>query len=235
MLYDAARRADFGDQSLCLRLAELRLLADLTPVSLICRYPNILAVAMSSPVTTVRGFIDHAKANPGKVTHSSPGIGTTPHLSGELFKRMAGIELTHVPYRGAAAGAVTDAIAAGRFHIQHRRVFAPDRTHGPAARPRRHHGAALPDRTRTADHRGVRVPAFDVVVVLAVGLAKTRPTSSLWLNAATVTALSSPLCSPRRWSPGWRRGAELTPEQLGAPLRSEIERWGPIKAAHHRR
>ena len=86
-------------------------LTDLVPVSLLCRFPNILAVSMSSPVMSVRGFIDHAKANPGKVTYSSPGIGTTPHLSGELFKRMAGIELTHVPYRGAAAGAVTDAIA----------------------------------------------------------------------------------------------------------------------------
>ena len=87
------------------------LLTDLAPVSLICRFPNILAVSMSSPITSVRGFIDHAKANPGKVTFSSPGIGTTPHLSGELFARMAGIELTHVPYRGAGAGAVTDTIA----------------------------------------------------------------------------------------------------------------------------
>src|ERR1700741_1553202 len=55
---------------------------DLAPVSLICRFPNILAVSMPSPITSVRGFIDHARANPGKVTYSSPGIGTTPHLSG---------------------------------------------------------------------------------------------------------------------------------------------------------
>ena len=65
---------------------------DLAPVSLLCRFPNILAVAVSSPLTSVRSFIDYARANPGKVTYSSPGIGTTPHLSGELFKRMAGIE-----------------------------------------------------------------------------------------------------------------------------------------------
>jgi tripartite-type tricarboxylate transporter receptor subunit TctC len=72
---------------------------DLAPVSLLCRFPNILAVPVSSPLTSVRSFIDYARANPGKVTYSSPGIGTTPHLSGELFKRMAGIELIHVPYR----------------------------------------------------------------------------------------------------------------------------------------
>src|SRR4029453_16970880 len=63
---------------------------DLAPVSLLCRFPNILAVPVSSPLTSVRSFIDYARANPGKLTYSSPGIGTTPHLSGELFKRMAG-------------------------------------------------------------------------------------------------------------------------------------------------
>jgi tripartite-type tricarboxylate transporter receptor subunit TctC len=84
---------------------------DLAPVSLLCRYPNILAVSVSSPLTSVRSFIDYARANPGKVTYSSPGIGTTPHLSGELLKHMAGIELIHVPYRGAGAGAITDTIA----------------------------------------------------------------------------------------------------------------------------
>jgi tripartite-type tricarboxylate transporter receptor subunit TctC len=56
---------------------------------LLCRFPNILAVPVSSPLTSVRSFIDYARANPGKLTYSSPGIGTTPHLSGELFKRMA--------------------------------------------------------------------------------------------------------------------------------------------------
>ncbi len=72
---------------------------DLAPVSLLCRFPNIVAVPVSSPLTSLRAFIDYARANPGKVTYSSPGIGTTPHLSGELLKRMAGIELVHVPYR----------------------------------------------------------------------------------------------------------------------------------------
>src|SRR5207247_2310766 len=86
-------------------------LTDLAPVSLLCRFPNIMVVPMSSSVRSVREFIEYAKANSGKVTFASPGIGTTPHLSGELFKRMAGIELTHVPYRGVAAGATTDLIA----------------------------------------------------------------------------------------------------------------------------
>ena len=61
--------------------------ADLAPVSLICDYPNVMAVPMSSPAQTVQEFIDYAKANPGKVTYASSGYGTSVHLSGELFNR----------------------------------------------------------------------------------------------------------------------------------------------------
>ena len=58
----------------------------------------------------MKEFIDNAKANPGKVTFATPGIGTTPHLTAELFKKTAGVDLTHVPYRGVAAGAMNDLI-----------------------------------------------------------------------------------------------------------------------------
>src|SRR5882672_9959831 len=75
--------------------------ADLAPVSLICDYPNIMVVPVSSPARSVADFIAHAKANKGKITFASSGHGTSVHLSGELFKRMAGIEMLHVPYRGA--------------------------------------------------------------------------------------------------------------------------------------
>ena len=68
--------------------------SDLAPVSLLCEYPNIMAVPITSPARSVADFIAYAKANPGKVTFASSGHGTSVHLSGELFKRMAGIEMT---------------------------------------------------------------------------------------------------------------------------------------------
>ena len=71
-------------------------------MTLICTYPNLLIVPNSSPVKSVRELVAYAKANNGKLTYGSSGIGTSPHLSGELFKRMAGFEMTHVPYRGVA-------------------------------------------------------------------------------------------------------------------------------------
>lgn len=85
--------------------------ADLTPVTLVGTYPNILAVPNSSPWQSVRDLIGAAKANPGIITFSSPGVGTSPHLTGVLFARMAGIDIRHVPYRGGGP-ALTDLIAA---------------------------------------------------------------------------------------------------------------------------
>ena len=62
---------------------------------------NIMVVPTSLPVKTVAEFIAYAKANPGKINMASPGAGTSPHMSGELFKLMTGIEMQHIPYRGA--------------------------------------------------------------------------------------------------------------------------------------
>jgi tripartite-type tricarboxylate transporter receptor subunit TctC len=84
--------------------------ADLTPVSLVGTYPNVLAVPNASPLQSVRDLIAAAKARPGSITFSSPGVGTSPHLSGVLFARMAGIDIRHIPYRGGAP-ALTDLIA----------------------------------------------------------------------------------------------------------------------------
>jgi tripartite-type tricarboxylate transporter receptor subunit TctC len=85
--------------------------ADFAPVSLVGTYPSLLVVPNSSPFAKLEDFIAYAKANPGKISWASPGIGSVPHLAGELFKRTAGIDITHVPYRGVAAGAMTDLLA----------------------------------------------------------------------------------------------------------------------------
>ena len=85
-------------------------LRDIVPVAGILRAPLFLVVHPSFPAKTVPEFIAFAKANPGKVTMASPGNGSSPHVSGELFKMMAGIDMTHVPYRGGGQ-MMTDLIA----------------------------------------------------------------------------------------------------------------------------
>jgi len=85
-------------------------LNDIVPIVSIIRFPNILVLNPSVPVKTLPAFIAYAKSNPGKINMASSGIGSSPHITGELFKMMAGVDLVHVPYRSIAA-AMTDLIS----------------------------------------------------------------------------------------------------------------------------
>jgi tripartite-type tricarboxylate transporter receptor subunit TctC len=78
-------------------------LEELTPISGVMRFPNIMVVPPTLPVTTVGEFIDYAKARPGQLSMASSGVGASPHLTGEYFKYMAKVDMVHVPYRGGAA------------------------------------------------------------------------------------------------------------------------------------
>src|SRR5262245_4386936 len=82
---------------------------DIAPVAGIAQVPNLMVVNPSVPAKTVSEFIAHARANPGKINMASPGIGTGPHMAGELFKMMSGVTMVHVPYRGNVP-ALTDLI-----------------------------------------------------------------------------------------------------------------------------
>jgi tripartite-type tricarboxylate transporter receptor subunit TctC len=80
---------------------------DIAPIATISRQAQVMVVNPSVPAKTVPEFVAYAKANPGKINMASPGIGTGPHVAGELFKMMTGIDMVHVPYRGGAP-ALTD-------------------------------------------------------------------------------------------------------------------------------
>jgi len=94
---------------------DFELIRDIAPVCGISLVPLVMVVHPSMPAKTVPEFITYAKANPGKINMASVGNGTTPQLAGELFKMMAGVDLLHVPYRGAAP-ALTDLLA-GRAQV----------------------------------------------------------------------------------------------------------------------
>lgn len=92
---------------------------DISQVAAVAFVPNVMVVAPSFPASSVSEFISYAKANPGAINMASVGNGSAPHLSGELFKMMAGVDLLHVPYRGAPA-ALADLLT-GRVHV----MFVP--------------------------------------------------------------------------------------------------------------
>ncbi len=83
---------------------------DIIPISQVARLPNLLCVRKGLPIKSVADLIAYAKANPGKLNYASSGVGTTIHLSAEMFKKIAGVEMVHVPYRGSA-NALNDLIA----------------------------------------------------------------------------------------------------------------------------
>jgi tripartite-type tricarboxylate transporter receptor subunit TctC len=201
---------------------------DLAPVSLICDYPNVMAVPMSSPAQTVREFIARAKANPGKITYASSGHGTSVHLSGELFKRMAGVDLQHIPYRGA--GPALNDLIPGRVDVMFNNIGAVMpliqggklRALGITSSKR---SAALPD-VPTVSEAGV--PGFDVSAWYALLVpAKTPEPIIRKLHADTVIALSDPTIKERLEQLGVTVVGS-TPEGLRAHLKSEMDKWGII-------
>ena len=103
-----------------LRVGNFKAFADtqripIKPITLICTVPNVMVVPANSPHKTVADFLRFARANPGKANFGSAGAGTSLHLAAELFKRAAGIEMQHVPYKGSAP-ALNDLIA-GRLDV----------------------------------------------------------------------------------------------------------------------
>jgi tripartite-type tricarboxylate transporter receptor subunit TctC len=77
---------------------------DLVPVTMLVRSPNVFIVHAAVPVSSLQELVSFAKANPGKIRYGSPGVGSNPHLIGEVFAHRLGIQMTHVPYKGGGAG-----------------------------------------------------------------------------------------------------------------------------------
>ena len=100
---------------------------DLTPIANVANVYNILVSSQQVPFRTVAELVAHAKANPGRVTYASAGNGTSQHLSGELFKQLAGVDMLHVPYRGGAPAIVdvhmADYSAADRAKVKGENLF----------------------------------------------------------------------------------------------------------------
>ena len=104
---------------------------DIAPVAGIIRVPIVMLVHPSVPAKTVPEFIAYAKANPGKVNMASAGNGSAPHMAGELFKMMAGVDMVHVPYRGQGP-ALTDLLG-GQVQVLFAPRPGPPTTSGPAS------------------------------------------------------------------------------------------------------
>ena len=200
---------------------------DLAPVTLVTVTPNLMMVPNSSPAKSVKEFIEYADANRGKVTFASGGIGASPHLSGELFKRQARIELTHVPYRGAAP-ALNDLIP-GRVDAMFSNLSGVISQHqngtirGLAVTTAKRSPAApeIPAISET-------LPGYDVYGWWALLVqAKTPSEIVAKIHSDAVAALEHPSVKQRYEAMGVPV-ITSTPMELAARIASETEKWGPI-------
>jgi tripartite-type tricarboxylate transporter receptor subunit TctC len=239
---EAVARADpdgytmlVGSSALAMNRALYRTLsydavADFAPASLICSFAFFMCVPNSSPAKSVREFIAYAKEKGAKLTYATPGVGTPPHMAGELFKRMAGIEMTAVPYRGA--GPAYNDLIPGRVDLQFASGVALEliksgQVRGLAVSSAKRNPAApeLPTVCET-------VPGFEVSSFYGLFLPARTPADIVGkVSADTVASLAEPAVKARLEQLGYTVTGS-TPEGLTGHLQAEIDKWGPvIKAA----
>jgi tripartite-type tricarboxylate transporter receptor subunit TctC len=201
---------------------------DFTPISLVALVPNIMVVNNALPVKSVKDLIAYAKANPGKLSHGSPGNGSTAHLSMELFKSLTGITMTHVPYKGSA-GVLAD-VMAGQIALtmDNIPVYLPQVRAGKiralaVSSAKRASGA--PD-IPTIIEAGV--PGLEAVswFGLVAPAATPKPIVET-LAAETARILKLPDISKRISELG-AEPVGSTPQQYGAFIQSEIVKWAKV-------
>jgi len=222
----------FGTASLAVNPSLYRTLnydpvKDLAPVSLVTELAYFVFVPNSSPARSVEELIAYAKSHPGKLTMGSPGTGSAPHMAAMLFLQMAGIQMTHVPYRGASpafndlipgrldcyfgSGTLLSFAQSGQV-----RVLA---TTGPKR------DAAAPDVPTLAE---AGVPGYAVTAWQALFVPAGTPAKIIrQVSVDTVTALDDPAIKTKLAKSGYVAGGS-SPQQLEALLKSEIVKWGAV-------
>jgi tripartite-type tricarboxylate transporter receptor subunit TctC len=200
---------------------------DIVPVAGIIRFPNVVVVNPALPVKTIPELIAYAKANPGKLNMASSGNGSTIHMSGELFKMMAGINMVHVPYRGGAP-ALTD-LMAGQVQV----MFDNVPTSAQPVKAGKLRGlavtstepsAVLPDLPVVADF----LPGYEASAWYGLGAPKGTPAEIIdRLNKEVNAILADPMAKARLAD----LGASLlpgSPAEFGNLLTDETEKWGKV-------
>jgi len=200
---------------------------DIAPVGSVMRTPLVMEVNLTVPVNSVPEFIAYAKANPGKISYASGGVGTPQNVSAELFKMMTGVKMVHVPYRGAAPALVD--LMAGQVQV----MFDTTPASMPLIRAGRLRPLAvttatradvLPDLPTVADF----VPGYEATSWFGVGAPANTPTEIVGtLNGEINAALADPKIKARLLDLG---GTLLpgSPADFRKLIASETEKWAKV-------
>jgi tripartite-type tricarboxylate transporter receptor subunit TctC len=200
---------------------------DIAPIAPIVRFPYIMVLNPSVPAKTLPEFIAYAKANPGKINMASPGIGSTPHVNGELFEVMTGTNMVHVPYRSAAA-VMTDLLS-GQVQLYFGTTASSleyvrtGKLRALAVTVERRLDA-LPDIPAVAEF----VPGYEASGWFGVGAPRNTPVEIIdKLNKEIDAGVADPKMKARLVDLG---GIALTgsPSDFGKLIAEETEKWGKV-------
>jgi len=200
---------------------------DITPVAGIIRTALVLVVHPSFPAKTVSEFIAYAKASPGKISMASAGIGSGPHVAGELFKMMAGVNMVHVPYRGGGP-ALTDLLG-GQVQV----YFPTTVSSIGYIRAGRLRALAVTTATRSdalpdIPTVGEFVPGYEASFWYGVGVPKNTPAEIVdKLNEAINAGLADPTIKARLADLGGVP-MPMSPADFGKLIADETEKWGKV-------
>jgi tripartite-type tricarboxylate transporter receptor subunit TctC len=199
---------------------------DIAPVAGFVRQPLIVVLNPTVPVTTVPEFIAYAKANPGKINMASPGTGSMPHLAGELFKTMAGVNVVHVPYRGDVP-ALTDLVS-GQVHVYFNSPLSIEYIRAGKLRALAVTTSArwegLPDLPTVSEF----LPGYEASAWFGIGAPKSTPTEIIdKLNKEINAGLADAKLKVRLADLGATVLAG-TPAGFGKVIADETEKWGKV-------
>ena len=203
---------------------------DFAAVALVLEAEGLLVLHPSIPASSVAELIAHARANPGKLTFASAGMGTASHLAGELFKSMAKVDMTHVPYKGNVP-AITDLLA-GQTSL----LFATMPTVLPHAKAGKLRALATIGSVRSMAAPelptiGESLPGFEVNNWIGLfAPAGTPPEIERRWNGEVMRIMQAPDIQARLPAEG-ARFSPNTPEQFAAFVKSEIAKWAPVVKA----
>ena len=206
---------------------DFNFIRDIAPVASISYEPNIMVVNPSVPAKTIPEFIAYAKANPGKIDYASAGIGSSQHMSGELFKMMAGIDMTHVPFRGTAPA--LEGLLAGQVQL----MFAsmPATIEHVRAGQLRALGVTIPKRSDVLpDVPSVSefLPGFDASVYYGIGAPRNTPPEIVEkLNKEINAGLADPQLKARLVELG-SFTLPGSPADFGKFIVNETEKWAKV-------
>jgi tripartite-type tricarboxylate transporter receptor subunit TctC len=206
------------------------LIRDIAPVAGIVRMPLVMVVNPSVPAQTVPEFIAYAKANPGTINMASVGNGTTPHMAGELFKMMAGVDMLHVPYRGAAP-ALTDLLG-GRAQVMFEGVLSlTEHIRTGRLRPLAVTTAVRSLVLADVPTVGEFLPGYEASVWFGVGAPKATSAEIVdKLNKEINAGLADPRLRARLGELGGTALA-VSPAEFGQLFAEDTDKWGKVVRA----